>query len=717
MKQVIQSARTGKLALREVPEPKVRAGHLLVRTRASLISAGTERMVVDFARKSLAGKARARPDLVKKVIGKARRDGLAATVQAVMARLDEPLPLGYSAAGEVVAVGAGLEGAFHVGERVAVAGAGLANHAELNVVPRALAATVPPGIGDEEAAFGTLAAIALHAVRNLGVGLGDVVAVLGAGLVGQLAVQLLGLAGARVLALDYDTDRLDLAGRLGAEATADLAAGGTESRVTAMTAGRGCDAVLIAAASQSSEPFETAAAVARDRARVCLVGMTGTAFPYAEFMKKELEIVVSRSYGPGRYDPDFESRGTKYPEGWVRWTESENLAECLRLMAPARGRRLEVAPLITHRYALDKAEAAYAMITGQGEWHLGVVLSYPDAEDEQPRPAFAEPRSADTRGCVLGVVGAGTFAKSVLLPELKKVSGVRLKTLATQRGASAAHGRETFGFETAAADEDAVFADPEITAVLVATRHDTHAEFTARALEAGKAGLVEKPLALDREQLNRVIEARNTSKAFFQIGFNRRFAPLAVQMRDRLADAGAPRFVVLRINAGPIPAESWIQAADEGGGRILGEVCHFVDLARFLIGSPIASVLAEGAAATAGPCDDVSATIRFADGSLATVAYTALGDTIVGKERIEAYGGGAVITIDNFRAMTIAEGGKLHAGGRRGQDKGFAQSLGAFVRAVTDGGRLAIDEAELIETSLATLAVMDSLRTGERIEL
>jgi len=648
MKQVIQSARTGKLALREVPEPKVRAGHLLVRTRASLISAGTERMVVDFARKSLAGKARARPDLVKKVIGKARRDGLAATVQAVMARLDEPLPLGYSAAGEVVAVGAGLEGAFHVGERVAVAGAGLANHAELNVVPRALAATMPPGIGDEEAAFGTLAAIALHAVRNLGVGLGDVVAVLGAGLVGQLAVQLLGLAGARVLALDYDTDRLDLAGRLGAEATADLAAGGTESRVTAMTAGRGCDAVLIAAASQSSEPFETAAAVARDRARVCLVGMTGTAFPYAEFMKKELEIVVSRSYGPGRYDPDFESRGTKYPEGWVRWTESENLAECLRLIAPARSRRLEVAPLITHRYALDKAEAAYAMITGQGERHLGVVLSYPDAEDEQPRPAFA---------------------------------------------------------------------DPEITAVLVATRHDTHAEFTARALEAGKAVLVEKPLALDREQLNRVIEARNTSEAFFQIGFNRRFAPLAVQMRDRLADAGAPRFVVLRINAGPIPAESWIQAADEGGGRILGEVCHFVDLARFLIGSPIASVLAEGAAAAAGPCDDVSATIRFADGSLATIAYTALGDTIVGKERIEAYGGGAVITIDNFRAMTIAEGGKLHAGGRRGQDKGFAQSLGAFVRAVTDGGRPAIDEAELIETSLATLAVMDSLRTGERIEL
>jgi len=717
MKQVIQSARTGKLALREVPEPKVRAGHLLVRTRASLISAGTERMVVDFARKSLTGKARARPDLVKKVIGKARRDGLAATAQAVMARLDEPLPLGYSAAGDVVAVGTGLEGAFHVGERVAIAGAGLANHAELNVVPRSLVATVPPGVGDDEAAFATLSAIALHAVRNLRVGLGDIVAVVGAGLVGQLAVQLLGLAGARVLVLDYDTERLDLAGRLGAEATSDLATGGTEARVAALTAGRGCDGVLIAAASQSSEPFETAAAIARDRAPVCLVGMTGTAFPYAAFMKKELQIVVSRSYGPGRYDPDFESRGVKYPEGWVRWTETENLAECLRLMAPARGRRLEVAPLITHRYPLDKAEAAYAMITGRSERHLGVVLTYPEATDEVPRPVFAEPRAADTGRCVLGVVGAGAFAKSVLLPELKRLPGVRLKTLATQRGASAAHGRQTFGFEDAAADEDAVFADPEITAVLIATRHDTHAEYTARVLEAGKAVLVEKPLALDREQLNRVIEARNASPAFFQIGFNRRFAPLAVQMRERLADAGGPRFVVLRVNAGPIPAESWVQSADEGGGRILGEVCHFVDLARFLVGSPIASVSAEGTAAAAVPCDDVSATLRFADGSLAMIAYTALGDTIVGKERIEGYGGGAVITIDNFRALTIAEGGKLHAGGRRGQEKGFAQSLGAFVRTVSEGGPPAIDEAELIETSLATLAVMESLRTGERVEL
>jgi len=728
MKQVIQSPRTGKLAVREVPAPKVTAGHVLVRTRASLISAGTERMSVEFARKSLAGKAKARPDLARQVLAKARRDGLRATWNAVLARLDEPMPLGYSAAGEVVAAGAGLEGVFRVGERVAVAGAGLANHAELNVVPRALVAPVPDDVPDEEACFATLAAISLHAVRTLGPGLGDVVAVLGVGLVGQLAVQLLTLSGARAVALDYNPGRLDLARRMGAQAALDLADGGVAEAVSALTAGVGCDGILIAAATDSSEPLATAAAIARDRARVCMVGDTGTAFPRREFMQKELNLVVSRSYGPGRYDEDFEGRGVKYPAGFVRWTETENLAECVRLMSPALARRLDVAPLITHRFPLDEAEAAYAMVTGASEPHLGVVLTYggdsADAADAGAPAGARDPSFPATaagpagKGCVLGVIGAGNFARTVLLPELKKLAGVRLHTVVTRRGASAEKTRQTFGFAHAGADEAAVLENPDINAVLIATRHDSHAELTARALEADKAVLVEKPLGLDRQQINRVIEARNGSTAFFQVGFNRRFAPLAVTVRDRLRGTAGPRFVLLRVNAGSMAADHWVRASDEGGGRILGEVCHFVDLARFLIGAPIASVLADTGEATGGISDDVTVTLRFADGSLATVAYTALGDMAFGKERIEAYAGGAVFTIDDFRTLVVAEDGRVAShGSRRRQDKGFTGALKAFVGAVAAGGPAPVDEAEVVETSFATIAVLESLRAGTRIDL
>lgn len=722
MRQVVQSARTGRLALREVPAPKVRAGHLLVRTTASLISAGTERMVVDFARQSLAGKARARPDLVRKVLDKARRDGLMATFRTVLARLDEPLPLGYSAAGVVTAVGAGLEGAFRVGQRVACAGAGLANHAEINVVPRALAAPIPDGVPDEHACFGTMGAIAMHSVRLLGAGLGDVVAVVGAGLVGQLAAQFLALGGARAIALDYDEGRLTLARGLGAELTWNLGGsdGLTES-VAALTGGRGCDAILIAAATASSEPLHLAAAIARDRARVVMVGKTGTEFPYAEFMKKELSVTVSRSYGPGRYDEAFEGRGVAYPVGWVRWTETENLAESVRLMSPALRRRLDVDPLITHTFPLAAAEDAYGLVMEGGEPHLGVVLRYPPEAtgpaEPAPLPVAPLPRSAIRGGrCVLGVIGAGAFARTVLLPELRRMDGVELRTIVTQRGASAEHGQRAFGFANAATDAEAVLADPDINAVLIATRHATHAGLTARALAAGKAVLVEKPLALDRAQLAQVVAARETSTGFFMVGFNRRFSPLAIEARAHIARHAGPKVLVLRVNAGPVPAEAWLNAADEGGGRVLGEVCHFIDLARFFVGAPIAAVQAEAAAAPGGVCDDVGVTLRFADGSLATIAYTAQGDTAYSKERFEVFVGGTVVTIDNFLDLTVAAGGRVRRKkARLGQDKGHRGELAAFVAAVRAGGPAPVDEGEAFETALATVAVVDSLRWGLRV--
>ena len=716
MKQVIQSRKSGKLALMEVPAPKVKAGHLLVETRASVISAGTERMVIEFAKKSLASKARARPDLVKKVLEKARRDGLKATFQTVMARLDEPLPLGYSAAGLVRAVGAGLEGDFRVGERVAVAGAGVANHAELNLVPEHLAARIPAGVDDESAAFGTLGAIAMQAVRNTGMALGDVIAVIGCGLVGQLAAQFVTLGGGRAVVLDYDPDRLALAKELGAEAALDLASGAVAETVREMTAGRGADAVIIAAATESSEPFQTAAALARDRARVVMVGLTGTAFPYAEFMQKELNIVISRSYGPGRYDADFETRGIKYPEGWVRWTETENIAETLRLLSPGRASRLDVSALVTHRFPLDDAEAAYELVTGGGK-HLGVVLNYAGVGDAAAAPVFATPRPSASGGCAVGAIGHGNYAKTQLLPALKAMSGVSLATLVTERGASAEHGQSSFGFTQAATDPAAVFEDAGVNAVIVATRHDSHADLTARALAAGKSVWVEKPLALDFDQLNAVAAARGTEgSGFFQIGFNRRFAPAVLRLKAGLDARPGPRVIGIRVNAGHLPADHWVHAPDAGGGRIVGEACHFVDLARALAAGAMVSVDARAAANTDGAVDDVAISLQFADGSLASILYTARGASEAGKERIEVHAAGATYVIDDFRSLDVA-GDAATQPWKGSQDKGARAALAAFVDAVKSGGPAPIDEAELIETSAATLAVMESLRSGEAVAL
>jgi predicted dehydrogenase len=720
MKQVIQSARTGKLALKDVPEGQARAGHLLVRVQASLISAGTERMVVDFAKKSLAGKAAARPDLVRKVLDKAKRDGVAATLKSVLARLDEPLPLGYSAAGVAEEVGAGLEGRFRVGQKVAIAGAGLANHAEFDVVPANLCAPVPDDVPFEEACFGTVASIALHGIRNLGAGLGDVVAVVGVGLIGQLAVQLLALGGQRVVALDHNPARLALAKRMGAELAWNLGdAEGLDQAIAAITGGLGCDGILIAAATGSSEPFDLAARIARDRARISLVGKTGTEFPFADFMKKELTVTVSRSYGPGRYDDAFEGRGLKYPEGWVRWTETANLAESLRLMSPALSRRLDVAPLITHRFPLEKAESVYEMVMDGNEPHLGVVLAYPDQAARSLPSAFPKPAAMAKGGCVLGVIGAGSFARTVLLPEMKALGGVEFRALVTQRGMTAQHAKENFGFAHCSTDPETVFADPAINAVLIATRHASHAELTSLALKAGKSVLVEKPLALDRAQLNQVIEARQASAGFMLIGFNRRFAPLTVKMRDHLARHPGPKSLVLRVNAGALAKESWLAAAEEGGGRILGEACHFVDLARTLTGSRIVAVQAEGGRAKEGlAADELAALLAFEDGSVAALIYTAQGDAAYSKERIEAFAGGQALCLDNFLSLSITMGGKTRTTrGATGQDKGHREELKRFIEAAAKGGPAPADECELIETSLATIALVESLRLGKRVEI
>jgi len=711
MKQVIQELRTGRLKVEDVPEPQLRPGHLLVRTSASLISAGTERMVVDFASKTLVGKAQSRPDLVHKVLNKARRDGLVATLRTVLARLDEPLPLGYSAAGSVIAIGAGLEGAYRVGQRVAIAGAGLANHAEVNLVPQSLVAPVPDGVSDEAAAFGTLGTIALHGVRNLHVGLGDIVAVVGVGLVGLLAVQFLTLSGARVVALDIDEGRLGRARGLGAEWAFRIGDSITESAILAATEGQGVDGILITAASDSNQPFLLAAEIARDRASVVLVGKIGTEFPFAEFMKKELSILVSRSYGPGRYDKEFEVGGVKYPVGFVRWTETENLRECLRLMAPSNARRLVVDDLISHRFDVVSASAAYDLVLGGSEPHLGVVLRYPLAEESTPSLSHLPVRrTAAADACVVGVIGAGAYANSVLLPELRNIAGVEFRCVATSRGITAGHAQQKHGFLRATTEVDDVLGDPEIDALLILTPPEAHASLAVRGLAAGKAVFVEKPLALTRAELLQVMEARQSAARFLTVGFNRRFAPFVCQAVDRLRGLPGPKFAMIRVNAGSSPG---------AGGRILGEMCHFVDLAQHLVGEPIRTVSAMAATSSrfdAG--DDVTTTLSFSDGSVATIVYTGLGDASFPKELIEVYAAGSILRIDDFRAMTtVAHGRSTTQRSRLRQDKGHRAELEAFVASVRDGDAPPIDEGELFRSSLATIAILESLQSGKQVSI
>lgn len=736
MKQVVQSARRGRLTVEEVPAPAVRSGHVLVRNRASLISAGTERLALRFAGQNLLQKAKARPDLLRKTLAKVKRDGIAATARAVMARLDEPLPLGYSAAGVVEAVGDGLAGRFRVGQRVAIAGAGQANHAELNVVPANLAASVPDDVADEEACYATLCAIAMHGVRHTRPELGGWCAVVGVGLVGQLATQLLALAGVRVLALDYDVDRLQLAQRHGAEATCDLGRQDAAAVALAATDDIGCDGVVIAAASDSAEPFETAEQVARDRAIVSLIGNTGTAFAYREFMRKELTVVTSRSYGPGRYDVDYESHGVKYPPGFVRWTETENLKAALELMRPVRERRLNPGALTTHDFEFEQAATAYALIES-GEPALGVVLRYgsrtcdqggrradgeEDASAAQSQPAAKHKHPAPTPTdiaaghCTLGVIGAGAFARVMLLPTLAKLPNCRLHTVVAASGISAQRSRERFGFEQAATDAEAVFDNPDINAVLLATPHSLHAEHAIRALEAQKHVLVEKPLCLTRLELSAIVAAANASATFFQVGFNRRFAPLAVAAQEHLAAQSSPRHILLRVNAGVLAADSWQREAAEGGGRILGEACHFIDLAAFLGGAPIVSVAAEGLRSES-VVEDVTVVVELANGSSATLFYTTHGDPGYSKELVEAYAGGSVVRIEDFRRLTVAGRGVRAKGQRRRQEKGHRQQLQAFVTAVVAGGPAPVSEAQLVNSSLATIAVRESLAEDKRILL
>ncbi|HUE81898.1 MAG TPA: bi-domain-containing oxidoreductase [Pyrinomonadaceae bacterium] len=697
----------------DVPPPAMQKGRILVRTAASLISAGTERTTVELGKRSLLGKARERPDLVQQVIQKARTEGLRNTLNAVRAKLDSKVALGYSAAGLVVEIGEEASD-LQNGDRVACAGAGFASHAEVISVPKNLCVRVPDNVGFDEGAFGTLGAIALQGVRLADPTLGEAVVVIGLGLIGQLTVQLLRANGCRVFGVDPDKQRADLALLLGAEQCGPPD-DETREMIAAWSRGRGADAVLITAATQSNEPLELAGEISRLKGRVVAVGLVGLDVPRNIFYHKELTLKISMSYGPGRYDPEYEERGHDYPFGYVRWTEARNIEAFLDLVASGQ---INVERLITHRFGIDEANRAYSLITGEtSEPYLGVVLRYDTDRQLARRISLSTRAEPAAEGTVrIGLIGAGSYAKRMLLPNFK-AERAEFQTIATASGVSAREIGEKYGFRYCVSDADEVIGDSGVNLIVIATRHDTHAELVRRALLSGHHVFVEKPLALNESELRAVLETTALSKGQLMVGFNRRFSPLARAAKDFFQFRQTPLSIVYRINAGRIPRTHWIQDPLQGG-RIIGEVCHFIDLMQFLTGAQPVSVY--GAAIGAGNDDliaedSVLITLRFADGSNGSIAYLAEGDKGLAKERVEIFGEGRAFVIDDFRDAKSYSNGKERHITSRGQDKGQAVEVRSVCDWVIAGGSPPIALEELESTTRATFCVRESLRTGKVI--
>lgn len=702
MKQVLHSAASGAVEIADVPCPSFGPSQVLVRTRRSLISAGTERMLLEFGRASLVGKARRQPERVRQVLDKIAADGLAPTLEAVRNRLERPLVPGYSNLGIVVDVGREVTG-FRAGDRVACNGP----HAEMVAVGANLCALVPDAVEDEAAAFTVIGAIALQGIRLAAPTLGEALAVTGLGLVGLLAVQLLRAQGCRVMGIDPDASRRELALRLGAEtAVAPEAAAPTAK---AFSRGRGVDAVLVCAATASSGPLRQAAQIARQRGRVVLVGVTGMQLERGTFYDKELSFQVSCSYGPGRYDPAYEIAGHDYPVGFVRWTEGRNLEAVLDMLAAGR---IEVAPLISHRFPIAEAEAAYALVAGE-EPSLGVLLDYPAAADGQARPSpsirLGEPSvAAGSPG--VGFIGAGAFASATLIPAFR-AAGADLVSVASNGGVSGLAAARRFGFAEVTTDTDAVFADERISAVAIATRHDSHARLAAAALAAGKHVFVEKPLALTADELALIESARARAFAdrngrLLTVGYNRRFAPLIVRTKELLATAPGPKAMTMTVNAGALPRGHWAADPAEGGGRILGEACHFIDLLRHLADAPIAEydiMRLAGAAA-----DTASIRLGFVDGSVGTIHYFTNGNRRLPKERLEVFAAGRVLQFDNFRTLRGFGWPGFSRLSRARQDKGHRACARAFLAAIAAGGPAPIAFDELCEVARIAIELAEA---------
>jgi len=724
MKITIQNYKSGKVSLMEVPEPEAKAGGLLVRTVASLISPGTEKLMIEMGQKSLLGKARARPDLVRQAWAKARKEGFLSVYKEAMNRLDEPIPLGYSAAGVVREVGAGVTG-FKPGDRVAVAGAGFASHAEVVWAPENLCVPIPEGVDFEEAAFAMLGAIALHGVRLAGLTLGETAVVIGLGLLGLLSVQFLAAQGCRVIGVDLDRGKGELAKALGADLALAPGEDEVEETVANVTRGMGADAVVIAAASKDARPVRLAEAVARERARLVMVGVAELSLTRKAFWEKELSFTVSKAAGPGSLEPAYEAKGFDYPLSLVRWTERRNLAAFLELVG--RG-QVRLQPLITHRFPLAEALQAYDLILKNLEPYIGVVLNYP-REGEAPAMGAPvhkvlvrtapPPSGSASPGRGLGLIGGGMFTKNILLPVLKKNGGIILAGVATTTGVSARHIADKFGFTYAATDYQEILRDDAIDRVLITTRHNSHAALVVEALAAGKHVLVEKPLCLTAEELGRIAAAYDGSR-LLMVGFNRRFAPLAQEVKARLAGRLTPLMMTYRVNAGFIPPDHWVHDPEVGGGRLLGEVCHFIDFLHYMTGSEAASVQV---AAISGECgkyrhdDNLAITLTFKDGSVGAILYTAKGPKAYCRERFEVFCEDSAAVIEDFRRGMVVQGGRTRKINKFSMDMGYQGELRFFTQATADPAGFPELFDSYAASTAATLKAAEALKTGETIRI
>ena len=700
MKQILQSLKSGATEVADVPSPGAGRGTLLIHTTRTLISAGTERMLVDFGKAGPIAKARQQPDKVKLVLDKVRTDGIMPTLESVRNKLDQPLPLGYCNVGVVADVGAGVKG-FVVGDRVASNG----KHAEVVNVPVNLCAKVPTDVSDDEAAFTVLGAIALQGIRLVQPTLGEAVVVTGLGLIGLMTVQLLRAHGCRVLGLDFDPAKLAMARAFGAE-TVDLSAGQDPiGTALSFSRGRGVDAVLVTAATKSNEPMHQAALMCRQRGRIVLVGVAGLELSRDDFFKKELTFQVSSSYGPGRYDPGYEEKGLDYPIGFVRWTEQRNFEAVLDMMADGR---LDVKPLISHRFAIESAASAYDLVSGS-EPSLGILLDFPAATSAPSRTLAITPPVAVNRARVaepsVSFIGSGNYATAVLIPAFK-AAGARLRTVASNGGVSGLHAARKFGFAETTTDTPSLFTDSATGTVVITTRHDSHARLVLEALTAGKDVFVEKPLCLTLAELAEIqalhdrLEGQSGSPRIM-VGFNRRFAPQVVKVKELLAGAVGPKAFVMTVNAGALPADHWTQDREVGGGRIVGEGCHFIDLLRFLAASPIVGHHRTSMESPTG--DTVSVQLSFADGSIGTVHYFANGSKTFPKERLEVFAGGRVLQLDNYRKLTGFGWPGFTSMNLWRQDKGQQACAAAYVDAVRSGASAPIPFDEIAEVSRVTI--------------
>jgi len=698
MKQVVQSASGGPVEVLEVPRPVIGPAEVLVRTVASVISPGTERAVTALARSSLLAKARARPDLVRQVVRKAQAEGIPAAARAVRGRLAADIPLGYSAAGVVVEVGAAVDG-IRPGQLVATGGAGCACHAEFQAVPGLLCAVAPDGVTAEDAAFATLASIPLHALRLSGVGPGAKVVVLGLGLLGQLAARLAMASGCDVAGIDPDGFARKAAGDAGVLAL-DESGDATTDQVLSWSRGRGADTVLVCAAGPSPQPMSRAPALCRDRATVVMVGDVGMAPRRTPYYEREISLLFARSYGPGRYEPSYEAWGVDYPAGQVRWTEGRNQEAVLDLLASGR---LGVSELVTHSFGIGSADAAYRLLEERAEPCLAIRLIYPAAAGPD-RPICLRSGPADRTQPGVGWIGAGAFSTGTLMPAFRGAGFERLVAVATASGVSARRAAERHGFEKAVSGAAAVIDDPDVSVVVIATPHDVHAELASRALSAGRDVWCEKPLALTCDGLDEVEKAWRESGRQLTLGFNRRWAPAVRAAQRALAEEPAPKLVVYRIAAGQVPEGHWYRDRRQGG-RLLGEVCHFVDLAQALVGADIEDAAGVLSGDETRGSDGIAVALRFADGSVASIAY---GSTppVAGKERIEVLAGSRQFIIEDFRSVLV--NGRTLWSGR--QDKGHRAHAAAFRQALTGGP--AMPAEAMLASMRATLQAADRARAS-----